>query len=311
MFRIVVMPDGERVLLEGKVCPDAWDVRIWEANGHREISARPKLIWSEAGTLSPIAMQMMDEAGSHLTEAERQAEAEQAAAERAERNLKRAAGRAKTQCRRIIKTEAFNELLTLTYRENQTDVELFKKHFAEWHRRMKRALGEFRYCAGFEPQERGAWHAHVACHKLPRTVLYQGVRIDAWKLGTAVWRSIVGADNGLCFVGGKTRHGLPRRSRMSIAQMAAYVSKYIIKHYELMPGEANRYSHSKGTKVGKPYTVTVTGLDPACAFEDVVELSFRLDRGHRVVSHRATRDDWSGGRYWLVTEPDRMRAVYE
>ena len=81
---------------------------------------------------------------------------------------------------------------------------------------MKKALGgTFRYCTGFEPQQRGAWHMHVATHKLPQHVEYKGVKIEAWKLGTRIWRSIVGENNGLCFVGGKlARNGHKRRKNM-------------------------------------------------------------------------------------------------
>jgi len=162
--------------------------------------------------------------------------------------------------------------------------------------------------AGFEPQERGAWHAHVSCHKLPKHADFQGVKIPAWKLGTAVWRSIVGADNGLVFVGGKDRFGRPRRDRMSCAKMAAYVSKYITKHAELFPAEKNRYSASEGITVGRPYTVTFTGL--VSAF-DVLGVAFDCRPGESIISHRA-----EAGRdvYWLVTERDswsdlRSKAV--
>lgn len=227
------------------------------------------------------------------------------AEERRLRNLERNAKRAKTQCRRFIKAHGFEEMLTITYRDNQQDEALFKEHFAKWVRRMRKALGgTFDYCAGFEPQERGAWHAHVACHKLPKHAAYKGVKIEAWKLGTTIWRDVVGKtaegkDNGLVFVGGKPKWG-KRRQRMSVGKSAAYVSKYITKHYELMPEGKNRYSRSNGDVVGKPITMRLRGFTLA----DLIGEAFMQFDGEVVLSHSVNRfnDAW-----WLATEPDQDR----
>lgn len=292
MWRSVRLPDGSGVLLRGEELPGAYRVCAWESGGHREISVKPVIQWTEEDSLTPEELAAQNDGKSR-----KQLEHEEA--ERRERNQRKAAQRAKTRCRRFIKTEAFNQLLTITYRENQTDVELFKKHFKEWVRRMRAALGgQFRYCSGFEPQQRGAWHAHVTCHRLPEHVQHKGVKVPAWRLGTVIWRSIVGQDNGLVFVGGKTKTGLPRRQRMSCAQMAAYVSKYIIKHYELMPDESNRYSRSDGGVEGERYTYVLQ--DCANLTEAVDRALEWLTNTANVVSHRL--DTAWGGRYWLVTE---------
>lgn len=284
MQRIV---DG--ILFEGKTLPDAWDVSLWERNGHREISIRPVVEYTEVGETRNLAMPEPDE--------ERDAADEE---ERRQRNLKRNAMRAKTQCRRFIKAHGFQQMLTLTYRENQTDEKLFKEHFAKWLRRMKAALGgKFDYCAGFEPQDRGAWHAHVACHKLPPHVAYKGVKIESWKLGTKVWRSVVGEDNGMCFVGGKPKWGKKRRA-MSVGKTAAYVSKYITKHYELMPEGTNRYSRSNGDVVGKPEKVRLVDVSLA----DAIAEAFMLFDGEVILSHRVGRFKDS---YYLCTEPRVQR----
>ena len=110
-------------------------------------------------------------------------------------------------------------------------------------------------------------------------------------------------DNGLCFVGGKTRHGGQRRN-LSLAKLAAYVSKYIMKDYHDSPAETNRYSRSNGLSVPKARKMTFAGL----TFGQMVELAFQCADGDVIVSHRATLDQWSGGRYWLVTEPDPWRV---
>lgn len=293
MFRII---DG--VLYEGKVNYEAWDVRVWQANGHREVSASRPVIWEEHNALSPLAKEMLVEHVAELTDAEKAA----AEAEKHERNLERASRRARTKCRRLIKAAEFDEMLTLTYKQNQTDRALAKKHFKEWVRRMKRALGDFGYVAALEPQARGSWHIHIATWKLPTHAEYRGVKIQAWKLGTEVWHSIVGdyegKRNGLCFVGGKDRHGRPRRERMSIAKIAAYVSKYITKGYADAPAEVNRYSASEGLETGaKP------SFDRLFDVKTVRELTERLVElfdGETVVAMSlSTMHD----RFWYCVEP--------
>lgn len=283
MQRIV---DG--ILYEGNRVPNAWDVWIWEAKGHREVSARQMVEWRELGPVPPLK-ELDDVADAEYIEEQRQ------------RSLRKAAHRAQTACRRVIKAEGFSELLTITYRENQTDRALCKAHFKEWVRRMKRNLGgDFRYCASFEKQDRGAMHVHVACHKLPRHATYKGVKIEAWRLGTEVWRAIVGEDNGLVFVGGKKKWSKGRRKNMSPAKMASYVSKYIMKDYGDAPMGSNRYSASEGREAVKPVHVRLCGAELA----DAIGAMFECKDGDVVVSHRIGPFKDS---YWLCTEPESRK----
>lgn len=276
------------VVFEGTLVPDSWDVRVWESNGHRELSARNTVFWAEVAQLSrPQNDWDPVKDAAHLEE-------------RRLNSLKKAAERAKTMCRRVIKCEGFNELLTATYRENMVDRELCKKHFKEWVRRMKVALGgHFRYCASFEVQERGAMHVHIACHRLPTHATRKGVKIEGWRLGTAIWRSIVGPDNGLVFVGGRKAKGTNKKSiRRSPAKMAAYVSKYITKDYEKAPDESNRYSRSNGTNIPKVQHIYIQ----QCTLADLISIAFECRDGDVLVSHRVGK---FGDTYWLCTEPDK------
>lgn len=299
MDRIVRMPDGTHLRFEGQVIPDCWEVREWRANGVLERSARPAIAWQEVGVCD--APMTYEERVAYITDnffgKKREArlrELDEEVEEKRLRSLRSAARRAKTMCRRVIITEGFDELLTLTYRENQTDRALCKQHFNIWFKRMKRALGTFRFCASFERQERGAMHIHVATHKLPQHADYKGVKIEAWKLGTRIWRDIVGPDNGLCFVGGKTRWGKSRRTRMGLAKMAAYVSKYILKDFEQAPMETNRYSRSNGTQVGKVHHMRLR-----CSLRELIDVTFEQGEGDVVIAHRVSK--WSDG-LWLCTE---------
>ena len=124
--------------------------------------------------------------------------------------------------------------------------------------------------------------------------MYKGIKIEAWRLGTAVWRSVVGADNGLCFVGGKTRWGGYRRV-LSLAKMAAYVSKYIMKDYADCPGDSKRYSRSEGCLVPKPIVLRFRDV----CLADLIGLVFEQGQGDVVISHSVSEID---KRYWLCTE---------
>lgn len=273
------------ILFEGKPRDDAYEVRTWRANGVMERSVRQCISWNEIGPVPPL--DKPDPIRDAKWIEEKRVEA-----------LERSAKRAKQMCRRVIISEGFTELLTLTYRENQSDRELCKRHFKLWVKRMKRALGEFRYCASFEVQERGAMHVHIACHKLPQHANYHGVRIKAWRLGTEAWRGIVGADNGLCFVGGRSRTGAPRAARQSLAKVAAYVSKYITKDYKNAPEETNRYSRSNGAPIPPSELVVLTNT----TLLEVIAVTFELGEGDCLVSHRLGK--WNDG-VWLVTERKR------
>ncbi len=281
MERIV---DG--VVFESAVIPDSWDVHVWECNGHRELSVRNVVTWHEVAQLTnPLNDLDPVKDADHLED-------------RRLKSLKQAAERAKKVCRRVIKCEGFNELLTITYRENMKCRETCKKHFKEWVRRMKSALGgEFRYCAAFEVQDRGAMHVHIACHKLPGHAVHKGVKVQGWRLGTQVWRSIVGADNGLVFVGGKKSSHSRKGVQRSPAKMAAYVSKYIAKDFEKAPEETNRYSRSDGANLPKPVHMRFD----RCDLSELISTVFELAEGDMIVSHRIGR---FGDTYWLCTEPD-------
>jgi hypothetical protein len=310
MERIVTLPDGQRIVLEGQVVPDAWVVSQKRANGHVELSIRNHVIWAESDKQPGhpnlawpdyIAQYAFDPAKQKRLELERLQELE----EKRLQQLEKSAQRAKTACRWVIKSQGLNEMLTLTYRENQTDRELCKEHFKQWVRRMKAALGgEFNYCASFEKQERGAMHVHVACHKLPTHGKIRAIKIKAFDLGTKIWRSIIGENNGLCFVGGNTKFGGKRRN-MSLAKLAAYVSKYIMKDFKDSPLGSNRYSRSNGLVLPKTERMHFHSMTMA----EVIDLAFHVGEGDVLVSHSVSTDLFGEQRYWMCTEPMPIRYL--
>lgn len=281
------------VWVKGMACKaveSGWRLRIWEspATGQRELVAFPRRLLvplDSSGEQGPCDWVAYDGPGPEvdLDELER----------RARRSAEKAASRARRNCRHKIKHAGFTQLLTITYRECMVDLDRMRRDFAAWLRIMRRVIPGFRAVYGFEQQQRGAWHVHVACDKLPRLLQYKGCKVQSWKVGTAVWRSVVPA-GGLCFVGG--RRG--RFNRYSSAgKIAGYISKYLTK--DNAAGQAGRRMWDSTRDLAPPAAVL---LDlPPMDIGDVVSLAFQLKPGEVVVRHMLGRD----GRCWLLyTEPD-------
>lgn len=294
IYRIVgqQVVNGKKVgglLFEGERIPNAWDLSVFEVNGHREVSARPVIKWTELCEYEDHLRDWPDERSKKEIEFDEE--------ERRLRSLKKAAQRSQTKCRRAIKAGNFREMLTGTYRENQTDLALFKRHLTAFIDAMQYALPKWQYCLSFEKQDRGAYHFHCATTKMPRFVRYKGEKIEGWLLPTMIWRGIVGSDNGLVFVGGKPRWGDKRRRNQSLGKIASYVSKYIMKDYADSPLGSKRYWASRGVEM--PAVVCERIWD--VPIEELVRRAFETHApGDVVVSHRIGH---FGDSYWLCTEP--------
>lgn len=226
-------------VFEGTPSPDRWIVTVHDlGNGHREGVIQRAIDWQEVCTPTAACMALEPKP---LTEAEQ--------AEKDHANRKRAARRAKTRVRRLCKAQGLDTLFTLTYRANQTDLDLCKRHFELLRKRMNRLLGSFCYVAAFEQQARGAWHIHIATHALPRAFYVKGVHVKSFNVIRAMWRDIAGE------LGGNFDQSRRKRySRKSPARVASYLSKYILKAFEEGADFAKRYLSSrcdmpKGTRM--------------------------------------------------------------
>lgn len=226
MFRIV---DG--IAFEGKRSADRFFVTYVDVgNGHREATVQPAIDWQERGPVSPDAKPPTDDELD----------------ERREANRRRAARRAKTAVRRRCKALGLDTLLTLTYRGLQTDLKLCESHldyFLKLMRAAFRAIGveEFCYVGCFEEQKRGAWHVHLACHKLPAKLLASnGVKVKSYNVIRALWRRVTGEWGGT--INESARKWLSKRSA---AKVAAYISKYVTKMFDAGEDHAKRYRWSR------------------------------------------------------------------
>lgn len=223
MLRII---DGQ--VFEGKPSADRWTITEHRlGNGHVEACIQRCVDWEHSGPLDP------DSICAQVLRGERE---DPDAQEKAEANLRRAARRAKTKVRRLCKFMGVDCLLTLTYRENQTDLALCKKHFAAFVRRCRTLMPGFGYVAAFEEQGRGAWHVHMGVQKLPKDLpARNGVKVKSYNVLRAVWRSVVGEYGG-------TINGQNAKPWHSPGRLASYLSKYLLKAFESGEAGSNRYS---------------------------------------------------------------------
>lgn len=240
-------------LFEGKPS-DTYALRVYElGNGHKEAVITRELDWVEVGEASPFVIENLER--HRLEDAE----------ERREANLRRAARRAKTKVRRMVKVLGLDAMLTLTYRANQQDLTLCKTHMKEFVRRMRRLLPGFVYVAAFERQKRGAWHVHMAVHRLPQNLLWSGVRVKSFNVVRAVWRRVVGELDGNI-----DQQRRKRFSQQSSGKLAAYLSKYMLKAFEEGDDWSNRYSGSAGVQLPQAVLLRFKGE----ALRDLIDLAY-------------------------------------
>lgn len=214
-------------VFEGKLSNHVRARAVATANGHVEISVTRPIEWRCVELLP----RPLDE---YVPTSEELARDEQ---ERRERSFKKASQRAKRASRLACKTIGADTLLTLTYQRVQRDLALCKRHLKEFFRRVCRVWPGFRAVCGFELQQRGAWHVHIATSRVPQQLQRDGVKVKSYGLLTAIWRDVVGEYKGT--VNTKKRK---HNQRTSCARIAAYLSKYITKNFAEGEKWSNRWT---------------------------------------------------------------------
>jgi hypothetical protein len=220
-------------------------VRRALGNGHYEYRATPLKTWEDVDVLSDVAEKLRQESMADPRSVE----------ERKQANLERAANRAKVRVRHLCKAAGVDTLLTLTYRENMCDWRTLKAHMKEFNRRMKKIIPGWFYVAAFERQERGAWHVHMAVHRLARELAMKpGLTLKSFNVIRAVWRSVTGELGGNIDVQARKRN-----SQRAPSKIAAYLSKYMTKAYADGEPWSNRFSSSRGVTIPKPERMRFVG----------------------------------------------------
>lgn len=155
--------------------------------------------------------------------------------------------RAKGAVRRRLLTIGADHLLTLTYRENMTEVGRAEKDLRLFLKLVRERYPEFPYVAVWERQKRGAIHWHLG------VVEFQDVRFLR-----SCWLEVVGEGNGNIDVRG------PRGGKSSCVSLARYIAKYILKGQEERRRGQHRYRCSVGIVVPKEtYMLGAVSLEQA------------------------------------------------
>ena len=95
-------------------------------------------------------------------------------------------------------------------------------------------------------RSRGAWHVHMACERVPSSLVRSGVKLKSFNVLRAVWRSVTGEAGGNVDLSqgyGKAR---------SPARIAAYLSKYLMKAFSDGEKGSNRWTRFGGIELPKP-----------------------------------------------------------
>lgn len=263
---------------------DWFNVKAWQSGtGHMEVTAVRGSYWEEQPT-TPFALEMAKEAmARHLAETE---------AERAIASARASARRAQKRVRQVAKAMGVTTLCTLTYHANVTDLARVKADLKAWNRRVLKVWPDFRFVAAFETQKRGAWHVHLGCPSIPRELMHPkaGVKVKSWNLLRAIWRDVTKAAGGN--FDAKRRKG---NSRKGAAQIAAYISKYMLKDFEQGEKWSNRWTRFGPVELPKPLDLGVV----ACLTE-ALEVAYSLTGSAEI---RTARLDRWGNWFYLDVEP--------
>lgn len=131
---------------------------------------------------------------------------------------------------------------------------------------MRELIPGWFYVAAFERQERGAWHAHMAVHRLPAELSTKaGVKVKSYNVIRAVWRAVTGELGGNIDVQARKRN-----SRRAPSKIAAYLSKYMTKAFAEGDPWSNRFSCSRGVTVPSPELIRFVGY----SFSEVATIVF-------------------------------------
>jgi hypothetical protein len=168
-------------------------------------------------------------------------------AENAVRNVRRA----KQKVRHLCKSMAVNSLWTLTIKENMQDREQMLKYVDRFRRRVVAVLGEWKYVACIEPQERGALHVHLATHALPVRLARGGVKVKSWDVMRAVWRSVLKVDglSGNFDEAKKRKRWGGSKPIRGAGAIASYIAGYVAKDMQASQLNRKRYSVTKGIEI--------------------------------------------------------------
>ncbi|MDO9094588.1 MAG: hypothetical protein Q8R98_17135 [Rubrivivax sp.] len=169
-------------------------------------------------------------------------------------NVERAVRRAKQGVRKLAKAMIVNSLWTLTYRDNEQDRAQVMRDLRAFRDRTRAVLGEWKYIAVLERQERGAYHIHLATHALPTRLASGGVKVKSWDVMRAIWRSVTGERGGNFDEAKRSKRWSPGQHKpvRGAGAIARYIAGYVAKDMHESPENKKRYSHTLGVDMPAP-----------------------------------------------------------
>lgn len=136
---------------------------------------------------------------------------------------------ARTVHQKLLQLEA-DTLLTLTYQENQTDLDIAWKQFKAFSRKMKKRYKHWAYVCVPERQKRGAIHFHLAVKGYYH-----------WNTVRNFWRQSINGSGNVDFQRRKDQTG---KYVVDARRIAGYMAKYITKQ-ETVQFNKKRYASTR------------------------------------------------------------------
>jgi hypothetical protein len=262
------------VLYARSSTPYAFDLRVQQLGKYVEACALPRHAWHEVGALSPSALSDAAMAEGHIFVDGAwvpYVPSQKELLDKAAQNLERSTRRARGQVRKLVKHKALDTMLTLTYRENVTDRDRLRRDVDVMVKRLRRVMPHFEYICVFERQKRGAWHAHIACHRVQSHYLHRGVLVRSYDLLRSLWRAVVGD------AGGNVDVSRQKAVKRSSGRLAGYLSKYIGK--AIGDGEQGNSYSASGRALPRPLVIRYPGsssTDAVAALWSLIRDDFPL-----------------------------------
>jgi hypothetical protein len=157
-------------------------------------------------------------------------------------HLKRSIIRAKKEMRHKLLMMQSDRMLTLTYRDNVTDLNLAYNHLAKFEKYCRRYWREFPFVAVPEFQKRGAVHFHIALNRFYHVGILR-----------AFWHKAIGSKDGNIHITSPTTGGQWNR-----VKIARYMAKYMAKAVDQQEIGRKRYSSSRGIPEPKKTVLFIT-----------------------------------------------------
>jgi hypothetical protein len=190
--------------------------------------------------------------------------------------------RSRAAVRDICKSFGADYMLTLTTRENCQDKEHFTKQWKRFRDRISK-LQTFQYCATVEPQDRGAYHAHIAVKGR------QNLRVIR-----SIWQSLWGG-KGQAAVHIRS----PYKEKNLRHKIAAYICKYIGKDFDAQGDSYNKKRYWASRNIVRPevqWWVVAEGEDSE---DEALRIGMRLGIGReRCLMYSSAR-----GVFWMSAGP--------